>query len=42
MLFDSVADRAWGPDEKRQTQMIFIGRNLDREELTAGFKACIG
>jgi G3E family GTPase len=41
MLFDSVADRAWQPGEKRQTQMIFIGRNLDREELTAGFRACI-
>ena len=41
MLFDSVADRAWGPDEKRQTQMIFIGRNLDREALTVGFRACI-
>ncbi len=41
MLFDSTADRAWQAGEKRQTQMIFIGRNLDREELTAGFRGCI-
>jgi len=41
MLFDSIADRAWQPGEKRQTQMIFIGRKLDREELTAGFRACV-
>jgi G3E family GTPase len=40
MLFDSIADRAWKPDEKRRTQVIFIGRNLDREELMAGFRAC--
>jgi G3E family GTPase len=40
MLFDSIADRAWKPDEKRRTQVIFIGRNLDREELLAGFRAC--
>lgn len=40
MLFDSVADRAWQPEEKRRTAIIFIGRNLDREELMSGFEAC--
>ena len=41
MLFDSIADRPWKPDEKRRTQVIFIGRNLHREELLAGFQACV-
>jgi G3E family GTPase len=27
--------------EKRRSQLIFIGRNLDRGELNAGFKDCL-
>jgi len=30
----------WG-DEPRSNKMIFIGKNLDREELVAGFMACL-
>ncbi len=41
MLFDGQADRPWREDEPRQSQMIFIGRNLDRADLTAGFRACL-
>jgi G3E family GTPase len=41
MLFDGQADRPWRDDEPRQSQMIFIGRNLDRVDLTAGFRACL-
>jgi G3E family GTPase len=41
MLFSSTADRAWKLDEKRRTQMVFIGRNLNRKDLTAGFQRCI-
>jgi len=41
MLFDGQADRPWRDDEARQSQMIFIGRNLDRVDLTAGFRACL-
>jgi G3E family GTPase len=41
MLFSSTTDRAWKPDEKRRTQMVFIGRNLDRKDLMAGFQQCI-
>jgi G3E family GTPase len=41
MLFSSTTDRAWKPDEKRRTQMVFIGRNLDRKDLIAGFQQCI-
>jgi hypothetical protein len=41
MLFEGKADRPWKPDEKRKSQMIFIGRNLDRAALNAGFRRCI-
>lgn len=40
MLFDGREDRPWG-DEPRHNALIFIGRNLDREELNAGFNACL-
>jgi len=41
MLFDGRPDRMWRPDEKRQNKLIFIGRNLDREALNEGFRACL-
>jgi len=40
MLFDGKLDRPWGK-QPRSNKLIFIGRNLNREELTAGFKACL-
>lgn len=40
MLLDGRPDRPWGA-EKRHNTLIFIGRNLDRAELNAGFKACL-
>lgn len=41
MLFDAQSDRLWKPGETRRTQIVFIGRNLNREELNAGFNECI-
>ena len=41
MLFDGQADRPWHADEPRVSQMMFIGRHLDRADLTAGFRACL-
>ena len=41
MLFDAKADRAWRTDERRRNQLVFIGKNLDREELIKGFRGCI-
>jgi G3E family GTPase len=33
--------QAWQPGERRVSRLVFIGRNLNREELTEGFKACL-
>jgi G3E family GTPase len=41
MLFDGRPDREWRPDEERGNSLIFIGRNLDREELNRGFELCL-
>jgi G3E family GTPase len=40
MLFDGRPDRPW-KDAERRNQLIFIGRNLDRNQLNEGFKACL-
>lgn len=40
MLFDGRMDRPWFEGE-RSNSLIFIGRNLDREALNAGFNACL-
>lgn len=39
MLLDTQADRPWGA-EKRSSDLVFIGRNLDRNQLTEGFLQC--
>ena len=41
MLFDGREDRPWHPQEKRASDLVFIGRQLDREALTRGFEACL-
>jgi G3E family GTPase len=40
MLFDGRSDRPWGA-QPRINKLIFIGRNLDRDFLNAGFSACL-
>jgi len=40
MLMDGRPDRPWGNDP-RQNTLIFIGRNLDRQELNEGFRSCL-
>jgi G3E family GTPase len=40
MLFDGRPDRPWGQDPRRN-QLIFIGRNLDREQLNEDFRKCL-
>jgi G3E family GTPase len=41
MLLDGRADRPWKPGEPRVSKAVFIGRDLDRAELEAGFRACL-
>ena len=41
MLFDATRDRLWNPDENRQNELVFIGRNLDSEQLKSDFLACM-
>jgi G3E family GTPase len=41
MLFEGKPDRAWKSPEERKSQLVFIGRNLDREALNAGFRRCL-
>ena len=40
MLFDGKPDRPWA-DDTRRSQLIFIGRNLDRADLESGFRKCL-
>jgi G3E family GTPase len=41
MLFDAKFDREWKLGEPRANTLVFIGRDLDREVLNAGFTACL-
>jgi G3E family GTPase len=41
MLLDGDFDRAWQPAERRRTEFVIIGRDLDGEALRAGFLACV-
>jgi G3E family GTPase len=40
MLFDGRPDLPWG-DVPRRSQVVFIGKNLDREALREGMSACL-
>jgi len=41
MLFANSQEGMWEPEEERRCKMIFIGKNLNREELTSGFMECM-
>lgn len=40
-IFQGSPDRLWGPNEPRTNKIVFIGKNLDAQELEKGFKACL-
>jgi G3E family GTPase len=40
MLLDSDVGKEWG-EQARVNRLVFIGRNLDRDELEAGFRSCL-
>jgi G3E family GTPase len=41
MILDGDHQRAWGADEKRDSRIIFIGRNLPEDRIRQGFEACV-
>ncbi|XP_054788062.1 uncharacterized protein LOC129293944 [Prosopis cineraria] len=40
-IFQGSPDRLWGPEEPRVNKIVFIGKNLNAQELEKGFKACL-
>ena len=41
MILDGDHQRAWGADEKRDSRIVFIGRNLPEEKIRTGFESCV-
>ncbi|MFD0915321.1 CobW family GTP-binding protein [Pseudahrensia aquimaris] len=41
MIVEGDHQRPWRDDEKRETRMVFIGRNLDEEKIERTFNACV-
>jgi G3E family GTPase len=41
MMFDGQLERPWNADAPRISKLVFIGRDLNRHELEAGFESCI-
>jgi G3E family GTPase len=41
MILDGDHQRPWGKDEKRESRIVFIGRNLPGKKITDGFESCI-
>jgi G3E family GTPase len=40
MIVEGDHQRPWRDDEKRESRLVFIGRNLDAARLQAGFDSC--
>ncbi|HTO65879.1 MAG TPA: GTP-binding protein [Bradyrhizobium sp.] len=40
MLIEGDSQRAWTPDERRESRLVFIGRNLPKAKLSEQFHAC--
>ncbi|MBD8006291.1 CobW family GTP-binding protein [Bacillus norwichensis] len=41
MLFAGKPDRKWREEEVKRSQLVFIGKNLDKKELKRQFRACL-
>ncbi len=41
MILDGDHQRAWKADEKRNSRIVFIGRNMPEDKIRAGFEACV-
>ncbi len=40
-MFDAKPDRLWNVGEKRVSQLVFIGKDLDEAKIRRGFAACV-
>jgi hypothetical protein len=40
-IFQGSPERMWEPNEPRINKIVFIGKNLNGEELEKGFKDCL-
>ena len=40
MMLDGEPQREWRADEKRESKVVFIGRELPEDEIRKGFAAC--
>jgi len=40
MILDGDHQRPWTKDEKRESRVVFIGRNLPGKKITEGFESC--
>ena len=40
MEFEGRPGRAWVPDRERINRLVFIGRDLDNDKITRGFRSC--
>jgi G3E family GTPase len=41
MIFEGLPQRPWQEGEVRKNQLVFIGRNLNAEQLNKGFLQCL-
>ena len=41
MILDGDHQRPWQEGEKRESRVVFIGRNLPDERIRQGFKSCV-
>jgi G3E family GTPase len=41
MILDGDHQRPWNKDEKRDSRIVFIGRNLPEEKIRKGFAGCV-
>ena len=41
MILDGDHQRPWNKDEKRESRIVFIGRNLPGKKISEGFESCV-
>jgi len=41
MILDGDHQRAWKDDEKRESRVVFIGKQLPEDKIRNGFESCI-